>query len=241
MQLKTAGGSVTRNHGTGADTNLCLCDVCRTAVYLVDNRVDIIALALTLVPVLQTDIEGAGRRRLVKGRAATDGHVIESELRNILDATLHLAGDLSRHRHAGTWGTLHIHVDRAHILVGDKARLGGLEHIAQQHAHHNHRHPGQPPVTEDAQDTTLVLAHHTLEADIERLMESGREAGIALLAGTQHQSTEGRREGHGINGRDNNGNGHRHTKLGIEDSRGSAHKADGDEDAHEDNGGSDKG
>ena len=241
MQLESAGSSVTRNHGTGADANLRLRDVGSTAVNLFDNRVDIIPFLLALVPVLQTDIEGAGRRRLVEGRAATDSHVVQTELRNILDAPFYLACYLSRYGHAGTRGTLYVYIDRAHILVRHKARPGGLEHITQQDADENHRHPRHPSMAEDTQDTTLVLAHNTLKADGKGIMETGRETGVSLLAGTQHQGAEGRGEGHGIDGGDNNRYRHRYAELGIEDAGRSAYEADGDEYAHEHNRCGDKG
>ena len=80
-----------------------------------------------------------------------------------------------------------------------------------------------------------------MEADIEGLVEARREACVALSTGSKHQGTQGGRERHCVDGGDDNGYRHRHTKLGVEDARSAAHETNGDEDAHEDDGGRDEG
>ena len=241
VKLKATCCAVTRYHGTGADTYLRLRDVCSPAVDFIYHGVDVVAFRLAFIPVLKADIERAGGRRLVECRAAPNGHVVETELRDVLDATFHLARYLACHGHARARSALDVDVDGAHVLVWNEACLSCLEHVGQQEADRHNGYPGQPTVVEDAQDAPLVLDDNAMEADVERLVEARREARVAFSTGPKHQGTQGGRERHRVDGGDDNGYRHRHTKLGVEDARGAAHETNGDEDAHEDDGGRDEG
>ena len=66
MKFKTTGGTITRNHGAGADTYLGLRNIGSTTVDFIYHRIDVVAFTLALIPILQTDIKRTCRRRLVE-------------------------------------------------------------------------------------------------------------------------------------------------------------------------------
>ena len=90
MQFETIDTSESRQHILRVHLNLCIGNVCRSAVYLVHHALHVIALTLSLVPLLQFQREVTVRRRLFEVIAVTRNERVDTQLWQVLDTLLHL-------------------------------------------------------------------------------------------------------------------------------------------------------
>ena len=90
MQLEAVDASEAWQHVLRVHLNLGVGDVGCAAVDLVNNALNIVALALAFVPFLQLQREVAVRRRLLEVVAGTGDKRVDAQLGQVFDTLLHL-------------------------------------------------------------------------------------------------------------------------------------------------------
>ena len=246
-QRDTRVGREARDHRRCEGQDLCILDVgsldeylslhTRGIIRIEEEAVDAVALPqsgefppeslLAVGERLQLDDE-----RSLVGTGTSD-EVITLNLLTALDGRVgsqdrvYLVDDLGSTGHRGSWRHGDGTEECTRILIRHQSRLRG-KHC---HAQHDDTHDGGD---DDSQRLAYQLLHDTfifISGSGEGGIEGGMEAIYArhlLMALTivrlQEDGTEGRRQRQGVQGRDEDSHGHRHTELTVERTRHTTHE-----------------
>ena len=245
VEFHAAAGGVSHDGGLGEGEELGTVDVRRPAVYLGDDRRDVVLVVGTLAPVLQLDDEHTAARRLTAHHAVARHVGVAFNLRNVLDAGLHLLHRLDGLVQAASRRGGDVDKDGTHVLVGHKSRLGAAHQYNEQSYSSCYPHTDEPLATEEPLHASLVFIDQLIEGSLEGMMETGREAqflaGLLVHVGRHYQCTQGGTGGQGIEGRQSHGHGHSQTELHVERAARAAHERRRDEHRHEHERGGDDG